>query len=127
MGLKLEEWGGFEKVGEGYAFMRDERFHSLLETKKGAYRGNHVHPHDQYTLLLSGKGRYVKYEDGFKEIPLKIGDVFMVGAGVPHILVPEEDCITFEWWDGDFIQEDCEGLFDDLVRDRVGPQDYLDV
>jgi len=36
---------------------------------------------------------------------------------------PEEDIFTFEWWDGDFVAEECEGLFDDLTEDRVGPLD----
>lgn len=40
---------------------------------------------------------------------------------MPHILVPEEDALTFEWWDGDFVAEDVKGFFDDITRDRVGP------
>jgi hypothetical protein len=48
--------------------------------------------------------------------------VFVARAGVPHILVPEEDTFTFEWWDGDFIAEEVEGLFDDVTRGRVGPR-----
>ena len=92
--------------------------------KGGAYRGNHVHPVDQYTLLLKGKASNIIYVDGERvEIPLKFGEVAVVKAGLPHILVPEEDIFTFEWWDGDFIADECEGIFDDLTRDRVGPLD----
>ncbi|MDH5199819.1 MAG: cupin domain-containing protein [Candidatus Bathyarchaeota archaeon] len=95
----------------------------MLETRAGAYRGNHVHPHDQYTLLLRGRARYLLHEDGERrEVELTEGEVFVARAGVPHILVPEEDTFTFEWWDGDFIAEEVEGLFDDVTRGRVGPR-----
>lgn len=55
------------------------------------------------------------------EVELEEGKVFVARAGVPHILVPEEDALTFEWWDGDFVAEDVKGFFDDITRDRVGP------
>jgi len=119
--LNLEEWGAFEGVGRGYGFNCDGRFHSVLETKAGAYRGNHTHPYDQYTILLSGRGKYLRFEGGIEEVPLARGRIVVVEAGVPHILVPEEDCLTFEWWDGDFTAEDVQGIFDQLTLDRVGP------
>jgi hypothetical protein len=37
------------------------------------------------------------------------------------VLDVAEDCLTFEWWDGDFVAEDCSGYFEDIVKDRVGP------
>ncbi len=40
---------------------------------------------------------------------------------MPHIMIPKEDCLTFEWWDGDFTAEDVQGIFDQLTLDRVGP------
>ena len=123
MVFELEEWGTFEGVGRGYGFKHRGRFYALLETKVGAYRGNHTHPHSQYTLLLSGRAKYLEFEGGRREVPLMRGKVAEVKAGAPHILVVEEDALTFEWWDGDFIAEDCTGLFEDVTRGRVGPKD----
>ncbi|RLI09528.1 hypothetical protein DRO42_04005 [Candidatus Bathyarchaeota archaeon] len=37
---------------------------------------------------------------------LKVGEVLEVPAGVPHIFLPEEDCLTVEWWDGMFEAEE---------------------
>ena len=51
------------------------------------------------------------------------GGLVEMEFGVPHILVPEEEIFTFKWWDGDFIADECEGFFDDLTEDRVGPLD----
>lgn len=122
--LNLEEWGTFEGIGQGYAFKRDGKFYSVLETKVGSYRGNHIHPHKQYTLLLSGKADYVVVEDGVeKTVPLKIGEVESVEAGIPHIMVVHEDITTFEWWDGDFIAELAdEDLFKEYTATTIGPE-----
>jgi mannose-6-phosphate isomerase-like protein (cupin superfamily) len=123
MTFEIEEWGSSEAVGRAYGFEHHGRFHGILETRAGAYRGNHVHPHDQYTLLLRGRASYLLHEDGGRrEVDLEVGKVFVARAGVPHILVPEEDILTFEWWDGDFIAEEVAGLFDDVTRGRVGPR-----
>ena len=119
----VREWSSPEAVGKAYGFEHHGKFHGILETRAGAYRGDHVHPHDQYTLLLRGRARYLLHEDGERrEVELTEGQVFVARAGVPHILVPEEDTFTFEWWDGDFVAEDVMGLFDDVTRGRVGPR-----
>ncbi|UCD45839.1 MAG: cupin domain-containing protein [Candidatus Bathyarchaeota archaeon] len=124
MVFDVEKWATTDAVGTAYSFVHHGKFHGVLETKVGAYRGNHVHPVDQYTLLLKGKAKNILHVDGERrEVELEFGKVAVVEAGVPHILVPEEDIFTFEWWDGDFVAEECEGLFDDLTRDRVGPLD----
>jgi mannose-6-phosphate isomerase-like protein (cupin superfamily) len=122
MVLDLEEWASSEAVGKAYGFKDSGKFHSILETKVGAYRGNHIHPYDQYTLLLRGRARYVLHDGERNEVELRPGEVFVARAGVPHILVPDEDILTFEWWDGDFVTEDVTGLFDDLTEGRVGPK-----
>jgi hypothetical protein len=123
--LNLEDWGTFEKIGKGYAFKESGKFYSILETKKGSYRGNHVHPNTQYTLLLQGKAKYILCEEGqYHEKPMSIGRVYSVDAGVPHIMVVDEDIITFEWWDGDFIAEPCDGEFDRYTAGKVGPEHY---
>ncbi len=119
--IDTEEWGTFAGVGAGKGFHKDGRFYSILETKKGAYRGNHKHPHNQYTLLISGKGKYVRYDDSTREIPLVRGEILRIEAGVPHVMVPEEDCLAFEWWDGDFIDQECRPVFGAYVDTRVGP------
>ncbi|MBN2335794.1 cupin domain-containing protein [Candidatus Bathyarchaeota archaeon] len=99
----------------------------MLETKVGSYRGNHVHPNTQYTLLLSGRARYVLYEDGeYREVPLRVGEVAKVKPGVPHVMVVEEGITTFEWWDGDFIAKPCGDEFKDHVAGRLGPEHFKD-
>ncbi len=124
MGFKIEEWASTEKVGQAYSFIHHGKFHGVLETKLGAYRGNHVHPFDQHTLLLKGKAKNILHVDGKRvEVPLEVGEVAVVEAGVPHVLLPETDIFTFEWWDGDFIADNCEGLFDDIVKGRYSPKD----
>ena len=125
--LELNDWGTFEKIGKGYAFKEGGNFYSILETKKGSYRGNHVHPNKQYTLLLQGEAKYVLLEgDRYVEKPMTIGSVYAVEKGIPHVMVVEEDILTFEWWDGDFIAELCEGQFDEYTAGKVGPEHYQD-
>lgn len=127
LSLKLDDWGTFEGIGKGYAFTRNGKFFSVLETKVGSYRGNHTHPNKQYTLLLSGKADYVVLENGIETtIPLKVGSVTSVDAGVPHIMVVYEDILTFEWWDGDFIAELCEGEFNKYTEGAIGPELFND-
>ena len=126
MGLNLEDWGTFDGIGKGYAFTKEERFYSVLETKKGSYRGNHIHPNKQYTILLSGRADYVLVEDGVETtIPLVQGVTTSVDAGVPHIMVVHEDITTFEWWDGDFIAELCGGEFTKYAQDCIGPEHFV--
>lgn len=124
MDFEVNEWGSTEAVGRAYGFKYKGRFHGVLETKAGAYRGNHIHPVRQYTLLLSGRAKYLLFDGKRREFELVPGEVFVVNAGVPHILIPEEDAFTFEWWDGDFIYEDIIGIFEDITRDLVGPKDH---
>jgi quercetin dioxygenase-like cupin family protein len=119
--IDIKEWGTFIEVGAGKGFHKDGRFYSILETKKGAYRGNHKHPYNQYTLLISGKGKYVRYDGSITEIPLVRGEILKVEAGVPHIMVPEEECLAFEWWDGDFVDNECPPVFGAYVDSRIGP------
>lgn len=91
----------------------------------GSYRGNHIHPNRQHTLLLSGKAEYILIEDGVeKTIPLKIGEITVIEAGIPHIMVVHEDITTFEWWDGDFIAEPSGELFKEYSEDRIGPENF---
>jgi hypothetical protein len=123
--LKLEDWGTFEGIGKGYAFNREGRFYSILETRRGSYRGNHIHPFRQYTLLVSGKAKYVLLEDGeYREVPLRVGEVATVEADVPHVMVVDEDITTFEWWDGDFVAELCGGEFEKYVKGQIGPEHF---
>lgn len=125
IGLNLEDWGTFEGIGKGYSFIKEGRFYSVLETKKGSYRGNHIHPNKQYTILLSGKADYVVIEDGEeKTIPLVQGEISSVHAGVPHIMVVHEDISTFEWWDGDFIAELCDDEFSVYTKGCLGPEHF---
>lgn len=127
LNLNLDDWGTFEGIGKGYAFTKEGRFYSVLETKVGSYRGNHIHPNKQYTLLLSGKADYVLVEDGVeKTIPLVRGEIATVDSGIPHIMVVHEDITTFEWWDGDFIAEACGDEFTKYTQTCIGPEDFMD-
>ena len=123
MVFEVKEWSSPEDVGKAYGFEHHDKFHGVLETKAGAYRGNHTHPVDQYTLLLNGRAKYLLFDGERREFELVLGEVFVVKADVPHILVPEEDAFTFEWWDGDFVDKDVSGIFDDITRNRAGPKD----
>jgi hypothetical protein len=107
--LDMERWGGGEPtaVGEGHKWIYDGRFYSVLYTRGGMFRLNHIQPVDQHTLLLKGKGRYVFRENGVNvDYHLDQGRILDVPAGMAHIFLPEEDCLTVEWWDGDFVAEE---------------------
>ncbi|MBQ04329.1 hypothetical protein CL673_06435 [Candidatus Bathyarchaeota archaeon] len=107
--LDLQRWGGGEPtaVGEGHKFTYEGKFYSILYTRGGLFRGNHIHPVDQHTLLMKGMGRYVFKVNGENlDHVLVEGEILDVPAGVPHIFLPEEDCLTVEWWEGDFIAEE---------------------
>ena len=107
--LDIERWGGGEPtaVGEGHKFIYQGKFYSVLYTRGGMFRGNHIHPVNQHTLLLKGKGRYVFKVDGENEDHvLTEGEIMDVPAGIPHIFLPEEDSLTVEWWEGDFLVEE---------------------
>ena len=71
--------------------------------------------------MISGKGKYIKESGEREEVSLTRGEIVKVEGGVPHIMVPEEDCITFEWWDGDFQAQDLIGVFEDYTDSRIGP------
>lgn len=119
MGLKIVELP-FMNAGKGYEFDDMGKNYTILETKENAYRGSHTHPFNQYTFLLRGKARYILDNGGREEHWLKQGEVFMTPSGVPHILLPEEDTITLEWWNGPFEESKLRGLFDDLMENRIG-------
>jgi hypothetical protein len=107
--LNIDFWGGGEEsaVGEGYRWIYEGKFYSVLYTRAGMYRGNHIHPVLQHTLLLSGKGKYIFKEKGEnKPYNLERGKILDVPPEVPHIFLPEEDCLTVEWWEGDFEAEE---------------------
>ena len=107
--LDVQRWGGGEPtaVGEGYSWVYKGRYYSVLYTRAGMFRGNHIHPNDQHTLLLDGKGRYV-FREGDDDVDhhLMVGGTLDVPAGMPHIFLPEEDCLTVEWWEGMFEAEE---------------------
>jgi len=107
--LDVQRWGGGEPtaVGEGYSWVYQGRYYSVLYTRAGMFRGNHIHPNDQHTLLLDGKGRYV-FREGDEDVDhhLVVGEILDVPAGMPHIFLPEEDCLSVEWWEGMFEAEE---------------------
>lgn len=107
--LDVQRWGGGEPtaVGEGYSWVYKGRYYSVLYTRAGMFRGNHIHPNDQHTLLLDGKGRYV-FREGDEDVDhhLVVGEILDVPAEMPHIFLPEEDCLSVEWWEGMFEAEE---------------------
>jgi hypothetical protein len=108
--LDFQRWGGGEPtaVGEGYSCTYKGRYYSVLFTRAGMFRGNHIHPHRQHTLLMDGRGKYVfREKDGTESVHhLSVGNILDVEAGVPHIFLPERDCLTVEWWEGPFVAEE---------------------
>jgi hypothetical protein len=124
MKFDLVEWGTKPKVGKGYAADVAGKWCSFLEVKKGAYRGDHTHPYDQYTVLLGGEAMVVKKIDGeIVELPLDENRVYQTPKGVEHILVAIKDAILYEWWQGPYEADPCPGVFDEYKKDRVGPRD----
>jgi oxalate decarboxylase/phosphoglucose isomerase-like protein (cupin superfamily) len=124
MELDVKEWGSRPKIGKGYASDVNGKWCSILQTKKGAYRGDHIHPYDQYTVLLDGLAMVVKQIDGdLVEFPLTVNQVHKTPKDLPHILIALEDTVLYEWWDGPYETEPCLGTFDDYKIDRVGPRD----
>ncbi|MFW6108963.1 MAG: hypothetical protein ACOC6N_00790 [archaeon] len=124
MDFNVEEWGTRPKVGKGFGANVNGKWCSFLETKKGAYRGDHIHPYDQYTVLLGGSAIVVtEIDDKLKEHILKENTVHKTPRGVPHILIPLEDTVLYEWWDGPYEGEPCPGVFDEYKKNRVGPRD----
>ena len=108
------------EAGEGYEFDDMGKNYTILETLENAYRGSHTHPYNQYTFLLRGKARYILDDGERKEYWLQKHETFVTPAGVPHILLAEEETITLEWWDGPFEETKLTGLFEDLMENRVG-------
>jgi hypothetical protein len=94
----MKEWAPTElakRVGKAYAGFFGGKFYSVLLTHAGHYRGNHIHPNTQSTILLSGKAKYVqKIGDDLVAIPMEVGKQIDVEAGVPHILLAEEETLT---------------------------------
>ncbi|MBD3171615.1 hypothetical protein GF326_04015 [Candidatus Bathyarchaeota archaeon] len=124
MEFNVEEWGSRPKVGKGYASDVNGKWCSFLETKKGAYRGDHIHPYDQYTVLLGGSAIVIKEIDGeLEEHLLEENIVHKTHKGLAHILVALEDTVLYEWWDGPYEGEPCLGVFDEYKKDRVDPRD----
>jgi len=107
--FKMEFWEPTEKsrrAGRAYAGFFEGQFFSVLLTYAGGRRGNHVHPNNQSTILLAGKAKYViKRGDKLVTVQLEPGKRLDVEAGVPHVLLAEEETLTIEWWDGPFIEE----------------------
>ena len=124
MKFELVEWGTHPVVGKGYAADVEGKWCSFLEARKGGYRGDHIHPVDQYSVLLAGEAMVVKEIEGEQvEFPLKNNKVHVTPAGMAHILIPLTDSILYEWWDGPFIAEPCPEVFDQYKEGRVGPTD----
>ena len=106
MDFEMKEWAPTElakRVGKAYAGFFGSKFYSVLLTHAGHYRGNHIHPNKQSTILLSGKAKYIqKIGDKLITIPMEVGKQIDMEPGVPHILLAEEETLTVEWWDGEF-------------------------
>ncbi|MFC1804000.1 hypothetical protein ACFL0D_08575 [Thermoproteota archaeon] len=121
--INYERWTGgeMEHVGEAIGFIYKGKWYSVLYTKAGMYRGNHIHTVDQTSILLDGKGKYVFKSNGKNvEHPLVKGKPLKVPAGVPHILLPEEESLTVEWWEGEFDAEEYDfPEFMDSIREKI--------
>jgi len=124
MRLDLKEGGTRPKVGVGYGADVDGKWCTYLETLKGAYRGNHIHSVDQFTVLLGGSAMVVKkIGSEIVEYPLHENVVHITPKGVPHVLIALENSILYEWWQEPYEAEDCPGVFDEYTKGLVGPRD----
>ncbi|HUV35198.1 MAG TPA: hypothetical protein VMW22_09685 [Candidatus Desulfaltia sp.] len=121
--IDYERWTGGEMkyVGEAIGFTYGGKWYSLLYTRAGMYRGNHIHKVEQTSILMDGKAKYVFKDKGRNvEYPLTKGKPLHVPAGVPHILLPETDILTVEWWEGPFDAEEYDfPEYMDEVRERL--------
>ena len=116
MGLEFREWGTSRQAGKGYGGQVGGRWCSVMETRKCAYRGDHVHKVNQFTVLLDGALMIVKQVDGgLVEQRLDRDRIYMTKADVPHVTVALENSVSYEWWDGPSSMERCPGVFDEYL------------
>ena len=96
----------------------------LFFCKAGFLRGGHSHNCDEMVILLSGKMRYHKWQDGAEELTdLQEGQVSYTPAGVAHLGEFLTDCWLIDWKlggvpAGGFTTQDFEP-FRKLVRERM--------
>ncbi|MBN2335996.1 hypothetical protein JXL21_10600 [Candidatus Bathyarchaeota archaeon] len=116
MPLEFREWGTSREAGKGYGGQVGGRWCSVMETRRGAYRGDHIHSVDQYTVLLDGALMIVKQVDGVLVEQRLVRDrLYVTEAGVPHVTVALEDSVSYEWWEGPSSMERCPGVFDEYL------------
>jgi dTDP-4-dehydrorhamnose 3,5-epimerase-like enzyme len=93
----VDSRGEVAQVVNGGAF----RHLMLLETRRGAVRGNHYHKKkDEWFYVVKGSARLVlrDAESGEKsEEELRAGDKINVKPGVAHALVALEDSLIIEF------------------------------
>lgn len=98
---------------------------TIITSKKGAVRGNHVHKRTvQWTYLLSGRVRYVsrKGNGKVKSAVMRPGDLAESPAGEAHTIVTLADCaflaISRGPRHGKSYESDTFRLTEPLVRPR---------
>ena len=87
--IEIKEGGTFAPVGAGQGFHKNGRFYSILEKKRGGLQGQlQALLKPEYTLLISGKGKYVRYDGGsITETSLARGSVVIHLSEVTDDLV----------------------------------------
>ena len=60
---------------------------------KGAIVGEHHHPHEQISHIISGQ---IEFEVGGEKHMMKSGDVLVIPGNVPHSAVALEDTVNIE-------------------------------
>ena len=76
---------------------------TLITSRPGAVRGNHVHQTDShFTYLLSGRARYHQLVDGEGEsCPMEAGDMVLTPAGIPHAIIFDEESVLLAFCTAD--------------------------
>ena len=90
---------------------------TLITSKAGAIRGNHVHKEDShYSYLLSGRFTYTEGKTKeVEQVTITSGDMVHSPAGVPHAMHFLEDSVFLAFT----TRERDAGKYDDDTREYV--------
>jgi quercetin dioxygenase-like cupin family protein len=110
--------------GEIRDLIRDEKLNAvtLVRTKQGAVRGNHVHRQTaQWIYMLEGRVRWVSRgaDDRLQELVVGPGELVVSPPNEPHAMVAEEDASFLVFTrgprSGDHYEEDTQRLEEPLL------------
>jgi quercetin dioxygenase-like cupin family protein len=92
-----------DKRGEIAQIQFHDTTYELFEIVKGALRGGHSHTVDATFIVLYGKVQYREIlleESKEKRMDLQRGDIHLIRAGTPHLVLGLEDSLAVEYRHG---------------------------